>query len=204
MEIAILIEESGAVALLQEADTIQVYHHHCGIWEVSRSMPLALPTAHGLPGLRRYMQTVVEFLGECRTLVGLSVIGLPFFELEKAGFTIWELPGSPLQALDHIRAAEDTARELPAMKIIMPSLQPREISPGCYTISIKDIQNCNGKITSKQILYPLLKKMDFHRLEVICSHVPPWLEQQIITGQLTAQIIPINQLETSIIISGDS
>lgn len=203
MEIAILTAESGMVAPLQEAVEIQVYQDTCHVWEKVRSMPLNIPWAQGMREMRKYMSTIVEFLGECRILTGLSVIGLPYFELEKAGFTIWELPGSLYNALDHIREAEAVAGELPPVNLFMPIPRPREISPGCYAISIKEIQTCNHMITSKQILLPLLKKMDFYSLEITCSHVPPWLEQQIITGQLNAVIVPIESLETKIVVSGE-
>ncbi|MEA4923688.1 MAG: Fe-only nitrogenase accessory AnfO family protein [Syntrophomonadaceae bacterium] len=203
MEIAVLIAENGDIAPLQEATYIQVYRNICNIWEPDRSMPLTIPWTQGLPAMRKYMQIIVEFLGECRTLTGLSVIGLPYFELEKAGCTIWELPGSPYDALGRILEAETAAAELPPLNIAMPSILPQEISPGCYSISIKAIQNCNHKITSKQILLPLLKDMNFCSLEVTCSHLPPWLEQQIITGQLNARIIPVGPLETKIVINGE-
>lgn len=200
MEIAVLTAENGAIAALAEASEIQVFKYSGHIWEKIRVLSLAIPWTQGLQGMRRYMQIIVEFLGECHTLAGLSVTGLPYFELEKAGCTIWEMSGSPSQVLEHIREAEAAAAELPHDKIIMPSLLPQEIAPGCYFISIKEIQNCNHNITSKQILFPLLRKMNFDSLEVICSHVPPWLEQQIIMGQITAQIIPVDSLETRIII----
>lgn len=203
MEIAVLIAENGEVASLQEATHIQVYRNVCNIWETERSMPLTIPWVQGLPAMRKYMQIILEFLGECRTLAGLSVIGLPYFELEKAGCTIWELSGSPYEALDRILASEAAAAELPPLNITMPTIRPQEISPGCYSISIKAIQNCNHKITSKQILLPLLKDMNFRSLEVTCSHIPPWLEQRIITGQLNARIIPTGPLETMIIINGE-
>jgi Iron only nitrogenase protein AnfO (AnfO_nitrog). len=203
MEIAVLIAENGVIAPLQEAVEIQVYQDICHVWEKMRSMSLSIPWTQGLREMRKYMSIIVEFLGECRILTGLSVIGLPYFELEKAGCTIWELPGSLYNALEHIRDAETAASELPPVNLVMPVPQPREVSPGCYAISIKEIQTCNHMITSKQILLPLLKKMDFCSLEITCSHVPPWLEQQIITGQLNAVIVPVESLETRVVISGE-
>ncbi len=102
MEIAVLVGQNGATAPIQESCTIQVYKHSCNTWEKCRSMPFCLQASQGLKAMRDYMQTVIGFLGECRTLVGCSVIGLPFFELEKAGFTIWEMDGSPADVLDII------------------------------------------------------------------------------------------------------
>ncbi len=203
MEIAVLVGQNGETASLQAADEIRVYKYSCKIWELGRSVPFSLPVTKGLSSLRAYLKTVIDFLGECRTLVGLSVIGLPYFELEKAGFTIWEMAGPYSSVLDIILEAEAAAVPAPSMNIIMPRPEPREVSPGCYSISLKDIQNCNGMVTSKQILFPLLKKMDFLSLEITCAHVPPWLEQQIISGQLTGQINKRSPQEFIITISGE-
>jgi len=206
MEIAVLVGPNGETTLMQEANQIQVYQSSCKIWEMCRSMPFSLESTQGLPGMREYMKNVLEFLGECRTLVGLSVTGLLFFELEKAGFTIWEIAGSPLHVIDSILTAEANAKtELNfsnEINISVPRPEPEMISPGCYSISLKDIQNCNGMVTSKQILFPLLKNMDFRSLEIICTHVPPWLEQQILIGQLTGQVNKMNHQETRVSING--
>ena len=206
MEIAVLVGPTGETALMQDATQIQIYQYSCRIGEMCRNMPFSLESTQGLPSMREYMKNVLEFLGECRTLVGLSVTGLLFFELEKAGFTIWELAGSPLDVIDSIINAEANAKaELNSsceISIIISRPEPQMISPGCYSVSLKDIQNCNGMVTSKQILFPLLKNMDFRSLEIICTHVPPWLEQQILTGQLTGQVNKINHQETRVTING--
>jgi len=207
MEIAVLVGPNEETTLMQEVNQIQVYQYSCKIWEMCRSMPFSLESTQGLPSTREYVKNVLEFLGECRTLVGLSVTGLLFFELEKVGFTIWEIAGSPLDVIDSILNAEANAKaELNSsceISIIISRPEPQMISPGCYSISLKDIQNCNGMVTSKQILFPLIKAMDFISLEVICTHVPPWLEQQILTGQLTGHINKIMPQEFIITISGE-
>lgn len=169
-------------------------------------MPFSLETTQGLTNIRKYMKTVLDFLGECRTLAGLSVTGLLYFELEKAGFTIWEMAGSPTYVMDNILAAEANAKAevnfANGINIVVPKPEPQMISPGCYSISLRDIQNCNGMVTSKQILFPLLKNMDFQSLEIICTHIPPWLEQQILTGQLSGHVNKVNHQETRVTING--
>ena len=204
MEVAVFVGPNGETAPIQEKGEIQVYQYSCHIWEISRCMPFSLQAAKGLQGMREYMKTILDFLGQCRTFVGQTVIGLPYFELEKAGFAIWEMAGSPLSVLDRILAAEKAKAESPpyqAINIIMPRPEPREVSPGCYSISLKDIQNCNGMVTSKQILFPLLKSMDFKNLEIICDHVPPWLEVKLLCGEISGVIEKITPNETRVIIT---
>ena len=202
MEIAVLTGLSGATAPIQEPSMIQVYKQSCNTWEMCRSMPFCLQSTQGLNAMRNYMQVVIDFLGECRTFVGLSVIGLPFFELEKAGFTIWEMSGSVPSVLDGISETEAEAAPSLQLNIVMPRPEPREISPGCYSISLKEIQNCNGMVTSKQVLFPLLANKQIRHLEIICAHIPPWLEVKILGGEIEGTIEKLSLTETRVIISG--
>lgn len=204
MEIAVLIGQNGETGSIHESGKILVYRHSCQIWEVCRSIPFSLQPRKGLAQTRKYMASMLEFLGECRAFVGLSVIGLPYFELEKAGFTIWERSGSPADFLDDImqgKLLESESASTMDLNIVLARPEPKKVGPGCYSISLKEIQNCNGMLTSKQILFPLLEKMAFESLIIICSHVPPWLEVKILYGEVNGVIHKITPNETRVIIS---
>jgi Fe-only nitrogenase accessory protein AnfO len=200
MEIAVLVGPQGETAPIQTPGEIQVYQYTCNSWEICRSMPFALEPAGGLPGMRAYLQTVIEFLGECRIFVGCSVTGVPFFELEKAGFATWEIIGHPLDFLDGILKAQDAAASTAPVQASASLPELKETAPGCYSISLKEIQNCSGFISSKQVLLPILSRHQFHTLEVICSHVPPWLEVKILSGEINAVIEKSSPQEAKIII----
>lgn len=187
MEIAVLVGADGATAPIQTTGDIQVFKHDCNRWELSRSMPYNLQTIQGLKGMREYMAAIINFLGGCRTLAGSSVIGLPFYELEKAGFTIWEMTGAPAAILDYIMAAENKSVPSPPLNA-SPRPEAMETSSGYYSVSLKDIQNRNTMVTSKQILFPLLNNKQVRHLEIICTHVPPWLEIKLISGELEGTI----------------
>lgn len=203
MEVAVFVGPGGVTAPMQEPGVIQVYQYTCGIWDLCRSMPFHLNSSRGLSEMRAYMKTVLNFLGECRLFAGLAVTGLPFFEMEKAGFTIWETTGTPREVLDSILEGEfETAEavDTEASPALVAVPQHRETSPGYYSISLKEIQDCSGRVTSKQVLIPLLQNLDFYELEVTCSHVPPWLEEKILSGQLDAVIERSGVLESRIYI----
>lgn len=189
MEIAIFLDENGQTTSIQKSGAIQIFQHNCGVWENSRSMPFCLKPSLGLQAMREYMRAVLDFLGECRNFAALSVSGLPYYELEKAGIDIWEISGSSDNVLNIVSEAEAA----PPLLVLenqnpIPVPTPREESPGHYSISLKEIQNCNGNVTSKTVLLPLLQRMNFQTLEVICNHVPPWLEEKILSGQLSGQV----------------
>jgi len=77
---------------------------------------------------------------------------------------------------------------------------PVETSAGCYRISLKEIQESNTGFTSKQVLLPFLHKGIFYSLEILCSHVPPWLQAELSSNNFSGEIKKINNKETRIII----
>ncbi|MDA8213485.1 MAG: nitrogenase, partial [Clostridia bacterium] len=59
----------------------------------------------------------------------------------------------------------------------------------------------NLGVTSKQVLLPFLRKGKFYSLEVICSHLPPWLEAELMSGNLTSSVAKISSNELRVIIA---
>lgn len=56
-------------------------------------------------------------------------------------------------------------------------------------VIIKDIQEKDLGITSKQALLPFLKKGGFKTLEATFNHLPPWLEQELVMHNLKQQVL---------------
>ena len=53
---------------------------------------------------------------------------------------------------------------------------PLEIAPGRYYISIREIQGKRPEVSSKQVLRSFVQHGTFSELEIVCDHVPPWIE----------------------------
>jgi hypothetical protein len=78
---------------------------------------------------------------------------------------------------------------------------PEERTPGNFYISIKEIQRNKPEITSKQVLQQFIRKGGFHTIEIICGHVPPWLEVEAADGGLTyeAEQLGRNEIKVKIV-----
>lgn len=70
------------------------------------------------------------------------------------------------------------------MGCVVNRVAPVAFADGRYQISLKEIQEGNTGITTKQALLPFIRKGEFYELEVLCSHVPPWLEAELAAGNL--------------------
>lgn len=201
VEIAVFMGENGETASLFDKGKIVVYRKKLKMWSVLREMDFSLDNRPGMKELRGGMAVATGFLKGCRVFVGRSIAGVPYFELEKQGFSVWEFEGRPDEFLDYVleKEEEDKQETNRCKKTFPPG--PVETSGGCFYLSLKEIQEGSTGITSKQALVPFLKKGEFYSLEVLCSHVPPWLEAEIATGSLNGVIQKNSHSDFKIIIT---
>lgn len=177
VNIAVAVDPNGSTTSLYEPGRILVYRKEQGSWRVVQEFEYDLEQDKGVRHMRQKVDEVVRFLAaESQVFVGLSVIGIPYFEIEKAGLSIWEFEGNPEEFLDYIITKEEEAQleRDQIQPVAIP--EPHETAPGHYAISLKEIQENHSGVTTKQVLLPFLQKGAFNNLEILCNHVPPWLE----------------------------
>lgn len=200
-EIAVFIGADGTTALLNEQGKIVVFTKWSQEWQRTRELVFTLAGDRNLRAMRQKMSEVLTFLGDCKVFVGQSVSGLPYFELEKGQISVWEYEGAPVDFLGYVWATEEEAKiELENKTELTSVPAPMDLGNGCYRISILDIQNNNSGITSKQVLLPFLSQREFYQLEVVCSHLPPWLEMELSNKQFVGVVekLAANQIKVLI------
>jgi Fe-only nitrogenase accessory protein AnfO len=175
-EIAAILGKDGCSSTLSEPGTVVVFQRQNGSFEPVREMAFALDREKGLKELRLKMAELIQFLNGCTIFVARSASGALYFELEKAGFSVWEISGKPENFLAIILEDEEKEQVASQVSGITGIPAPAERSPGCFFISIKEIQGKSPEITSKQVLQQFIHQGQFRELEIICDHVPPWIE----------------------------
>lgn len=201
-QIAVFVDDGGETATLYEVGKLIVYQKSRGKWTGLWHKDFVLDKGLSMKELRAGMEEAVTFLDGCNIFVARTVVGVPYFVLEKAGFSVWEFAGRPEEFLDYILEQEEEAQaaETKRQAISLVPL-PVETGNGCYKISLKDIQANNTGFTSKQVLQPFLRKGGFYSLEVLCGHVPPWLEAELAAGGINGVIERISSEEFKVTIT---
>lgn len=201
LDIAVCIGEDGVTSSLYEGSKLVIYQKQQGSWEVGRETVMTLDQKGGMGGLRRQMAEIGLFLDQCKIFVGRAIVGMPYFELEKMECSIWEFEGEPLTFLDYVLSKEE--EKLAESQLLVPQAVPVPIEKenGEYYISIKDIQEMGSGITSKQVLMSFLRQGNFYSLEVLCNHIPPWLEADLKDGPLVGRIEKKSPTETYVYIT---
>jgi len=186
-EVAVMTGADGATAALDEDGKVVVFRRDRGTWRPVREEPLSLGDCRGLAELRSRMAGLVRFLGDCRLFVAGAATGVPYYELEKARCTVWELPGRPEEFLEQVWAEGESEAVASPPRAPDEVPVPVERAPGHFTISIKDVQKCRPELSSKKVLQQFVLKGRFTTLEVLCDHLPPWIELEAQRGSFALE-----------------
>ncbi len=65
---------------------------------------------------------------------------------------------------------------------------PIDLGNGRMRISIEEIQTEGSRVTSRDVLMPLLISGRFKELEILCKHVPSWLAMEISSCEYGGEI----------------
>lgn len=200
-DIAVYVNESGETVSFYEQGIVKIYERKQGQWNLSREKEFSLGNSFTMKDLRAKMKDVMEFIGQCKIFVGLSITGVPYFELEKAKCSVWEYEGKPVDFLDYVLENEEAEEKESMEQKNAANIGPVETFPGCYRLSLKEIQEKNVGVTSKQALLTFIRQGKFYQLEVICNHIPPWLEAELQIGNLEGRSEILGRNEIKVIIT---
>ncbi len=203
-EIAVFLGPDGSSASLDEPGKVAVFRRAQGSWQVNREKELSMGQASGMLELRKKMAEMLQLMDTCKIFVARSASGVPFFELEKAGCSVWEYTGQPAGFLEYVWDLEEQEKAV-AETVTIPGMPaPEERTPGNFYISLIDVQRNNAEVTSKQVLRQFIGQAGFRTLEIECSHIPPWIEAEAMNRGLsyTAEQLSVNRIKICIEKSG--
>ena len=190
-KIAVFIGNSNETIDFDTSGMIKVFLKKDNEWDCVQEIPLVLNESMALKVARENLIQASKLIKECKIIVGKKVYGISYNVFETMGYSIWEYEGQPQAFLDEIleQELEYMAQEANRLKDIPEEKSYiKQISEGHYFIDMQEMQLVNKNISSKQILMPFLKQGEFKILEIICTHVPPWIECEIEKSQLVMKV----------------
>ncbi|AKB78123.1 AnfO protein, required for Mo- and V-independent nitrogenase [Methanosarcina horonobensis HB-1 = JCM 15518] len=177
MKIAVVENENQKTSSIFEPGFIAVYEEEAGEWKTLNRFENKVCNAKGIAAVRTVVADTVKQLGDVKVVVASEIPGIASGTFQAAGFDIFLVDSGVLDVLDSIKKEMletiEKRKEEPRKFDIMEFLEPGE-NKGDFSINIEDIMFKNPDLSSKKILIPYLKKGEFNRLDVICSHVPKW------------------------------
>ena len=85
-EIATVLGPDGRSSTLTKPGTVIVYRRNQGIWNKDRESSFAPDEHENLANLRKKMQDLISFLGECKIFVTKTATGALYYELMNSPF----------------------------------------------------------------------------------------------------------------------
>lgn len=195
--IAVVLGHDGRTASLFEQGSINVFINKGNRWELVREIPVSIDKSEGISGIREYLTETAVLLGDTKIIVGREISGLPYNVLDAAGFDIYEIDDEPGEFLDYVaesREESEAENGDGSPQFVETGIQ------GDYFINLKEAQNIESGLSSKQILLPFLKGTKFHELKVLCSHIPPWFETGIAKLGMKYEAARISHNEYEVVI----
>lgn len=177
-KIGVYLNKDGDTISINESGIIRVYYKENGQWGISKVVELDMSTVTGMQALREKFKELALSLEDCRVIVGRNITGIPYNVLDSLGFNLWEIEGKPEQFLEYVLEKEVLEEQEKNEEVVEITAPIETDKPGCFHINLKKLQEVNSKLSSKQVLLPFLKNTKFYELEIICSHMPPWFQNE--------------------------
>lgn len=198
-EVAVLVDRNGELATLYDSYQT-VVHKKKDRWLAVRTMNFCLYRDMQPAQLRAQISQLIAFLNPCRIFMIRAIGGLPYFEMEKHGIRIWEMEGYPEHLMQPVM--EEELACAPRVSAVNEPAGIKEVLPGYLQISLREVQlqGSSHGLSSKQILLPILNKGDFQTLEILCDHVPPWLEVMLLNQQIDGRIVQSHPGRSKVVI----
>lgn len=155
-----------------------LYQRRAASWSPVSEFPIARPEGGALAAQRAQARNVIDALGPCRVVAGLSLTGVAYHEFDKAGYHIFHISAYGPEVFEEMVADIQAARaEAARQESACRSTRPTESeTPGVYRLDLTALQRESPQISSKMALQEFLNHTPFVELHLLCAHIPPWLE----------------------------
>jgi len=185
LKIAVVENNNQKTSSIFEPGFIAIYEEESGEWRVLNRFENETCNAKGIAAVRMAVADTIKQLGDVKIVLASEIPGIAFGTFQAAGFEIFLVENNTLDILDSVKKEMleviEERKEKPREFDIMQFLEPGT-NKGDFCLNIEEILLKNPELTSKKILIPYLKKGEFNRLDVICSHIPKWFTDLGVLG----------------------
>jgi Fe-only nitrogenase accessory protein AnfO len=177
MKIGIVMGAQGTVAVLENSMYIEVYQRGNNAWASVSKIEMHTPIWDTLADVRKTVQTVLDKLGDCKVIAARDMGGIAYQMFNRSGYHIFQMETFQTSDLDAIVSEIASAEQARAEKEAVSTKPVPVDSEGRYVFDLIQLQAKHPEISSKKALKTFLETENFYELKLICSHIPPWIEQ---------------------------
>lgn len=181
-DIAVICKPNGTVSALSEDTVVRVFAKEAesGEWRITKEWEASIDCEKGLREVRKSMGMLIEKLDGAKAIAGKSITGIAYHLFDAAGFAIFEMTGRPERFLDFIAAQLERSEQEAQEQESCPTAPWQTAEEGCFCIDLTQLSEKKPEISSKMAIMPFLQNETFLELLVLCAHVPPWFERNLL------------------------
>ncbi len=176
MEIAVLVDSKGETSGFEKDGIIRVYSKEEDGWIIKKYMEYNTKNIINAAILKERINEICSWLVNCKILVVSRIRGVHYIAFEENLVSMLEIKGKPDDFLEDLKQCKQhhrTGKEIPLEHNAI-----YESKPGYFYTDLREVMNGITSYNSKQILLPFLKNQEFSCIDIICSHIPKWLEKE--------------------------
>lgn len=187
--IAVFLNEKSEISTLEQRAKIVVYEKVGANWLVVKEIVNEIDFNSGLTVLRKAVQQLATQLDSCKIIVGKTIAGIVYQTFDRLSFDIFEVEEFSTELLssiliDIISEQENLSNE----SSVATATAPVETNvQGVYFLDLLELQKVHPQISSKMALQNFIENKPFIQLDVICNHLPPWLDKMVEEKKIDAK-----------------
>lgn len=186
-KIAIIVNSKNELTNFEEGSSIMLYNKlNDDTWQVEEIISYSLVPLASIPDTRDCVKTVISNLKDCKIIIAKTMSGIPYIIFDRMGFAVFEASSISDSIFEGILSdVKEYLSNKSLASIEIPTTPVETEIPGVYFINLIELQIKHPEISSKKALKSFIENTHFSKLEIICSHLPQWLEYYFASKRMT-------------------
>ena len=175
--ISVFLQDDNLLTSFFAATKIIVFKKS-DVWKEIKTINLPDTNSINPTKLRQHIASIIKELGDCKIIAGLELLGISYCVFDSYGFSIFSISELNDEVLDGIinDIKAENMEEYMKEEIIKNEKPVETEITGVYYLDLVMLQTECPEISSKKALKEFLSNTPFVELQLLCNHIPPWLE----------------------------
>ncbi len=197
-KVGVILNEKKELASFTDGIRVDVYEKSTSRWNKASEVKDCFRNKESVSHMHAFLNQLITELKDCRILIGTVITGIPYLELDKAGFMLCEAEKLSEELLstvigDYEKRMRESEESSMSPEEEYPCRPYRTEEAGRYELDLRKLQKVHPEISSKQALLPFIRESEFSMLTVYCDHIMPWLDGRLEAYGLTYKAKKLEQ-----------
>ncbi|NNJ33231.1 Fe-only nitrogenase accessory AnfO family protein [Lacrimispora defluvii] len=178
MEKIAVFSKDQELVPFQSCNRVEIFEKDGAQWKAVRTASFSPITGNTMEKLRRETQAIMTLAEDAKAVLCRELSGIPFSVFNQKGYCIFCSEKADQDTLDGmIKDIEESDEKRRRKEEMIQNAGPVETqTPGIYFLDLVQLQAECPEVSSKKALLPFLSNTPFLELQLVCAHIPPWLE----------------------------